>query len=201
MSILSISAVPSPFTAPEVWDRVSISGMEWKGKVEFRRASRFYKWDTKDASGQEGAKQTYRGKRPEKFSLRIYLWTDAQWTDWTSNFLPLFFYNGVQGNVKPVTIYHPSLALIGLTEIIAHQIFAPEKISDDDIMFASDLELEEYFPPANNPTNATKTPSGAEDRDPGAPGNLPNPKIAALQAEIAAATHQAVSVGALSGLP
>lgn len=62
--------------------------------------------------------------------------------------------------VKPVDIYHPSLALIGIHQVICEGLGAPEKQSDD-LMFTAVVELREYFPPL--PINTTTTPDAAAD--------------------------------------
>jgi hypothetical protein len=193
-----VGDLSSPFDDPKSWDTVQIGALKWYGKFEIKRAKRKYKWDVKDASGQEGATETYRGKRPEVFSIQFFIWTDLMWTNWKI-FQLAFQYSGIKGLVIPVDIVHPGINLTGISQIVCEDLGALEKVSDDQ-MWSVTVNLREYFPPL--PLNATDTPPGAATTSPtGTPGPVPNPAFAALQAKIAALQAQAAALGSPGGLP
>ena len=85
----------SPFSRPDVWDTITISGKSWTGKFEIRGARKSYKWDQKDGAGLEGAYLTYRGKAITPFHIYFYVWTDDIYAAWDS-FSKLFNYSGVK---------------------------------------------------------------------------------------------------------
>ena len=188
----------SPFSRPDVWDTITISGKSWTGKFEIRGARKSYKWDQKDGAGLEGAYLTYRGKAITPFHIYFYVWTDDIYSAWDS-FSKLFNYSGIKPpGPLPLSIAHPSLALLGLTQIAVDYVGALEKISDD-LMFRVDVQVREFQPPPL--LNATKTPVNAQVIDPDAVGARPvNARIAALQAQLDA-RKTAAGLGAQSALP
>ncbi len=188
----------SPFEDPKSWDTITIQGLSWYGKFEIRRGRRKYKWDVKDASGVEGATETYRGKRPEVFTIRFFVWTDLMWTNWKL-FSLAFQYSGIKGIVIPVDVVHPALNAAGISQMVCDALGTLEKVSDDQ-MWAVDVEVREYFPPLL--LNATTTPVGAAAVSAATtPGVTVNPAIAALESKIAALQAQAAALGTPGGLP
>lgn len=187
----------SPFSDPRTWDTITIAGQSWYGKIDVKRAKRKYKWDVKDASGIEGATQTYRGKRPEPFGLKFWIWTDEMWTQW-KGFSTAFQYSGIKGVVIPVDVGYPALAAAGISQIVCDDLGILERESED-LMWAVTVTVREYFPPLL--LNATKTPPGAASTTPPVTGVVPNPAVAALQAKVAALQQQAAALGTPGGLP
>lgn len=197
---------PSPLQDPIAWMSCTVSGKTWGpaqglGKVIVRRAARRYKWQVKDAPGQEGGTPTYRGKAPPQFELDFHMWTDAQFVYWNT-FSLLFMYFGDKNEVQPVDIYTPQLNLVGITQIHVLDLGAPEQ-QGEKLYWIATVAVQEYFPPIAQ--NATVTPTGAATANPDAPGATPDPAIDELQKQIQAATTQAVNDGVLSpaesGLP
>jgi hypothetical protein len=193
----SIGDLTSPFADPKSWDTITIQGVSWYGQVDVRRARRKYKWDLKDGAGLEGATLTYRGKRPEVFSIRFGIWDDFQWTMWKA-FSLAFQYKGVAGVVIPVSVQHPALAAVNISAVICEDLGTLEKENDQQ-MWSVTVMVREYFPPLL--LNATDTPPGAATASPSSPGLTPNPAIAALEAKIASLQAAAAALGTPGGLP
>lgn len=149
----------SPFSASGLWDTLVIAGSIWKGKVDVRGAKRAYKVQTKDAPGIEGATQTYRGRRPETFEITFYVWTDSLYAQW-QQFSQLFFatQSGNKSTYVPLTIGYPSLALLGITQILVREVGGLEPQGETG-MYAAKVKVEEFLPPILN--NATTTPKAA----------------------------------------
>jgi hypothetical protein len=197
--------IPAPWTDPASWDQITVQGVTWYGKVEVKGAKRSYKLDVKDALGIEGATTSYQGKKPPKFQVIFYLWSDtptapggtSQWDAFLS-FAQNFVYDGTKGPVTPVSIQHPALDFLGINAVLCEDIGAPEKTSDD-LMFTSTIELREYFPPIDQ--SATQTPDGAATSNPDSPGDTSDPAANVLQAQIQGQTGIAVTNLALDGLP
>ena len=162
-----ISNVLSPFLSPTSWDQITIAGSTWGtpltnaygfldgvgsgGSVEIEGAARFWRLDQKNPSGQDGAIQTYRGKKPIVFKLIFNMWTDAQFTYWIS-----FSSNLVAE--KALDIQHPALAVLGIQSIMVKSVGAVKKV-DERLMFRSVVEVHEFLPPP--PVQVTTTPLGA----------------------------------------
>jgi hypothetical protein len=198
MALTSIlSNTVSPFEDPKTWDTIIVAGESWVGKVEISGAERAYDWQVKSAAGIEGAQETYRGKKPTKFEIAFYIWTREQYAQWL-DFSKAFLYAGTKKDVKPVTIQHPALANLSITEVVCEALGAVEKVSDD-LMFRARVKLREYFPPL--PKNATRSPTGAVATSPNVPGVKTNPVIDRLQAQIQEQYNTAVQNGLLGGLP
>lgn len=184
--------VPSPWKEPNIWSTLFASGVPWQGKIAIRGAKRSYKWDVKAAPGIEGWNQTYRGQPHQNFSIDFFIWTDSMWSYWASTYQLLFQYKGAAGIVIPVKVYHPSLAALGITAIVADRIGAVEQVSDD-MMFKATLEVHEYYPPIL--INATTTPAAASGVNPKIPGVPPPTAIASQPALAKAQAQQAAVLG------
>ena len=187
-------ATPDPFSQPLVWDTIMISGIPWQGRIEIRGAARSYKWDIKHAPGVEGFNQTYRGKPPKPFTIKFFMWTASMYNYWQTFYVKLFQYTG-PALVVPVSVYHPSLALLGISGITADEVGAVE-LQSPDLMFAATVKVHEFYPPI--PTNATSTPLAKTPSTPNPPGNPP-PTFLASQAASAAAQQRTANVLGLAG--
>jgi hypothetical protein len=198
MTILSSLFPSGPFGDPKLWDTIKVGGQTWYGLFKIQGAGRLYKWDTKDAAGVEGASQTYRGKKPKRFRITFYIWTDDFWTQWQQGFAENFKYSGLKGDVKPVEIFHPSLDAIDVSQVICIDLGAVERVSDDG-MWAAVVELEEFFPQTIG--NATTSPTAAKVSPPALPGIPADPVAAQLQAQLAAQYLIAIQNGFPSPAP
>ncbi len=196
--VITSGSTPDPFSQPNAWDTLFVSGIPWIGKVEIRGAERSYKWDVKHAAGIEGFNQTYRGKPSKPFTIKFFMWTAAMYDYWQDVYIKLFQYTG-PALVVPVSVSHPTLVLLGITGITADAIGGVEKQSDD-LMFAATVKVHEFLPPI--PVNATSTPVAKTPSTPNPPGNPPPSFLASTAAANAAQGRQANVLGlAGGGLP
>jgi hypothetical protein len=196
---MSVGIYPSPIIGPQIWDQFQVQGVTWMGKIDVKGAFRSYRWDRKGPPGADGEVLTYRGKHTKSFRVTFYLWADFHFNTWPQ-FSLLFQYPGSKlGVVIPVSVYHPALAMVGITTVVCTDLGIPEKQSDD-LMWAATVELREFIPPP--PINVTSTPPGATSvSPPNIPGLAPSPAVLALEARKAALEAQAAALGGNSGLP
>lgn len=182
----------TPFSDPVSWDTIIVGGVSWFGRFKIKGAKRSYKWDIKDGLGLQGAIETYRGQTPSPFEIVFSLWTDQQFQLW-DQFSLLFRYDGATPGVgvKPVDVFHPQLAKVGIYQIICEDIGAPEMVSDDGMWEAS-VNVREYFPPL--PVNTTVTPDAAADKP---EGDGEDPVIARLQSQLGQLHQTAINSGVL----
>ena len=203
MAVIDIDAAASPFALPETWDRITIAGQVWpppesgytSARIKIAGAKRAYKWDVKDGLGLQGALETYRGMTPPAFTITFWLWSDALYTAWL-NFQPLLQYNGVKWQPKPVGIYHPQLANLGIYQVITEDIGAIEMVDESARLFAVTVTLREFFNPL--PVPAT-TPDATSNGDPSLPQE--DPAIVRAQQELGVVVTQLNATGLLGTNP
>ena len=184
--------IPSPFADPVSWMTIVVSGQtvgpaDGSGFVKIKKASRPYKWQKKDAAGQDGETKTYRGKKPKDFDLEFYLWTDKHFAVWQTLSTASFVYDASKTTVDPTDVYHPALAMVGISQITVDDLGSPEQ-QGDRLLWIATVRVSEFLPPIA--ANVTQTPAGAATGNDAAPGAQPVPAdIAAAQADIAAQQH------------
>ena len=194
---------PSPIgeLTAYLWDtfRFPNVGASWTSKIRIKGSKRSYRWDVKDPPGQDGETQTYRGKRTKAFSIEFLLWTDSHFNNWPIFALNFQYPLSKAAKTPPVNVYHPALALIGISSVICEDLGAPEMVSDDG-MWSVTVEVREAL--QTLPLAVTNTPPGpAPVSAPNLPGTAPNPAIQALEARISGLQSTAASLGTPGGLP
>lgn len=187
----------NPFMMPSRWDQIIIGGTTWNGKIEIRGAKRPYKWQPKDTRGAESWDDTYQGLHPKPFTVVFYLYTSIQFASWIQ-FSAQFIYYGNKQAPQPVSIYHPSLLLIGISTVRVNDVGAVHQISDDH-MYTAEVEFMQWQvapQPGSKAANVTATPAKAKVR----PTNplAPSQDIADIEEQIQAANGQLTSTGATS---
>lgn len=194
---------PSPFSFGQLWDTVEIQGMPWGGpagmgaKVEIVGATRFYKIDQKDGQGLDGATQTFRGQKPKPFKIVFSWWTEQQHDYWAFYSAQFNYTASKPGFPPPVyAIYHPKLALLGISAILVESVGAVD-VDESTKIAKSVLEVRQFLPATLAP--ATVTPNAAAPIPPPviAGTATPSAEQALLQARIY--TTQALISG--GGLP
>jgi hypothetical protein len=184
----------SPFAAPGLWDSIKIGGQLWRGKVDVRAAKRVNKYQSKDAPGIEGETTTYRGRRGEHFDITFYIHTEALWTQWNLFSQQFFNVSGAKG-LSALSIDYPSLAVLGITQILVVEVGAVDPIGEDG-MYAAKVKVKEYLPVV--PIDVTKTPIAG----PAVPFIPVTPTAAQAAAQHLQANKQMGYVlGDLKGLP
>jgi hypothetical protein len=125
MSNLVTIGGASPFRFPIIWDSLSLGGgaFTWSGRVDFVGAARKFTWDHKNGPGVKGTVDTFRATHTHPFTMRIYVWTDAQW-QLLPGLLSFFSYDGTKLGpdglplVNPVDIYHPALSYLDIHQVL-----------------------------------------------------------------------------------
>ena len=186
---LDPGVIPSPLKDPHAWSSITVSGTtigpaDGSGKIVLKRAGRPYKWQVKDAKGQDGGVSTYQGKRPPEWEIEFHMWTDTQFHRWQSLSQTWFLYDAGKTSVDPVDVYHPGLAMVGISQILVDDLGVPEQQGDRKYWIAS-VKVHEYFPPVAKDVTTSPTTSAAAPPAAATPGTPPDPELDALQAKIA----------------
>jgi hypothetical protein len=155
---------PSPFRFPAIWDSLTLGGgaFTWSGRVDFVGAKRKFSWQHKSGPGVKGTVDTFRATHTNPFMMRIYVWTDAQWS-LLPGLLEFFKYDGTKVGpdgeplVTPVDIYHPQLTYLDIFQVLCEEILAPEVDKERTGAVWLPFRLHEFLPPIPA-INATTTP-------------------------------------------
>jgi hypothetical protein len=161
-------ASDSPFSNPQPWDALVLGSgptFTWLGPVDFRGAKRSFSWQYKYPKGIKGDVNTFRGTHCQSFMMRVHVWSASQWGQ-LPQLLSYFNYDGTKLGpdgtplANPVNMFHPALALIGITQVICEEIHAFEIDKEHSGRGWQDFKLHEFLPEVSA-INATKTPLAA----------------------------------------
>jgi hypothetical protein len=170
-----------PISSPQTWDVVIIANVTSPFVCKVNGFKRSHDWDVKKGKGSLGATITFVGRSPAKGSIEFFATQPAHFTAWNT-FLPLLKYDPTKKSVKPVDIYHPSLADVDINSVVTENVGAWEHKGQQ--LYSRVVDFLEYFPPP--PQSAVSTPTGAIATSPGqVPGSAPPSADDALQAQIA----------------
>lgn len=160
------TGIASPFKYPVIWDSISLGGgaFTWNGRVQFKGAKRSYNWQVKTPPGVQGEVYTYRGLHTHPFRMLIEVWTDDQW-QMLPDLLSFFTYDATKPNpngpANPVDIYHPTLSLVDISQVLCLDIVAPEVDQEHSGAAWIEFVLREYRPAVIS-TNVTATPAATQ---------------------------------------
>jgi hypothetical protein len=101
-----------PLLDPGAWDVLIAAGKQHPGLFRLEGdAPRNYKWDVKDAPAMQGAFMTYRGWRPTlDIKGSFVFWDPGQIREFYDLYAPIWQLDARKFGVKPVAVYHPTLA-------------------------------------------------------------------------------------------
>jgi hypothetical protein len=168
-TIIQLSTGVSPFSPDsqdgyDEWGSITINGTKYvcptDGYFVLNGAARSYRWDVQNGMMLQGAQEFLRGVTPKEFTLDHYFWSQDQY----QAFLAVI--SGLQYNLKAIAnsgvtavgqlivraiqVFHPSLDLIGISQVNVVEVEAPKQTSDDH-MWKATYHLQEYFPPIKLP--------------------------------------------------
>jgi hypothetical protein len=180
-----------PIGNSNVWHTFQLKGVTSPGfipKGGVKGFARKVGWDEKKGKGTQGATLTLTGAPPVKGSFKLQLFTPehfAAWDAFVSNVLAI---DPTLQASSGLSIFYPALSSIGLTTVVVESYTAPEHKGKG--LYEVEVSLIEWQSPP--PVNVTSTPDSTAPDD-GDPTTTPqqDPRVAALQAQIAALTKAA----------
>ncbi len=184
---MSQLAQQNPIDSPQLWDVVTVSGVQSPGLAEIGEWKRAHDWDQKKGKGTLGATATFVGKPLAEGSIKWYLWEPEHFASWDT-FLPLFKYDPTKKTAQAVDIYHPALDAIDVASVVTTKI--GNIIHEGKQLYSISIDFLEYNPPPNQ--SAVSTPTQANGTPPAftRQGNTANAQ-AGYEAEIAALLKKA----------
>jgi hypothetical protein len=152
----------SPLIQPGAWDLLIAAGQAHPGTFRLAEdaAARLYKWDVRDAPAAQGAVMTYRGWRPTlDIQGTFQFWEEPQIEAFFRDYMPIWTLDARKFQVKPIEVYHPSLAANEITKLVPVQIGNLSGNSRDG--WSIKFKWHEYRPAK---IILPKTPEGATTR-------------------------------------
>lgn len=136
--------------APNPYDVVKIDKELIPGRCEVSAKAQRKK-DTKSGAGTDGGTTTTTGYQPTEVSLSVSIWTPEQWAVWQPMMARLWPRVG-KGQPQVHTIYHPDLAILGISQVVVLSLSTPENGSvKGERVFK--LNLIEYVAPQRRKSN------------------------------------------------
>lgn len=158
-------------------DYAIVAGRKTPGVCEIVGAGDLRKWDVQRGPGLLGAYALFMGKDLAKFTLRLRLYTQADWRGWDElrpliSKVPRRRYGDIGGGPPSgkgsgaLEIVHPLLEQVNIRAVVVEAIKAPEQTADGEWTIA--IELLEF----RRPRVGMAKPDGAETAAPTDPWDV-----------------------------
>jgi len=189
-------SAPSPTIDPiknsNLWHKFQLKGVDSPGTIAkggHKGFKRLTGWDEKKGKGTQGATLTLTSQPPAKGSFTLQLFTPKDFEDWDSFVLQVLSIDPKQQQAEGLAIFYPGLSSLGVTTVVVAHYTAPEHQGKGMYHVTIDL-IEWVSPPA---TNITSTASSTAQDLPENTTPQQDPRVAALQAQIAALNKAAAA--------
>lgn len=191
----------SPVSNANQWLYFQLKGVNSPGILEPGAIKGFLRetgWDEKKGKGTQGATLTLTSAPPVKGTITITLITDQDFTNWDNFVANVLSISPAQQQTEGLAIYYPQFASIGLTSVVIKDYSGPEHVGRGK--YHTTISMIEWVQP---PSVSIVSTVAAQAPDNPAPDTVPvqDPRIAALQAQIAAVSGAGQSPGLGSNGP
>ena len=181
-------AAPSPTISPisnaNDWMFFTLAGFNSPGSIALGGIHGFKRetgWDIKKGKGTQGATLTLKDVPPVEGKIVLNLLTDEDFANYDIFVSKVLSISPTIQKAQGLTIFHPALASIGLTQVVVKHYTAPREAGKRK--YQVEIELLEWQPP---PPQSVVSTADKTKPDGGGKGPAPqDPRIAALQAQIA----------------
>lgn len=181
----------SPISNANDWMFFTLAGVNSPGTIALGGVHGFKRetgWDIKKGKGTQGATLTLKDVPPVEGKFILNLITDVDFANYDTFVLQVLSISPTIQKAQGLTIFYPALSSIGLTQVVVKHYTAPHEAGKRK--YQVEIEILEWQPP---PASSVVSTASATKPDGSAKGPTPqDPRIAALQAQIAALNHQSV---------
>lgn len=149
---------PETPTRPGIGDQIWLAQQWSPGLCEITGANSPREWEERKGYGWSGALVIFKGIGLARFSVKLKLYTAADWRDW-SLFKPLVDKPPLGKRPRALDIWHPLLVDQGIYAVVVEDLGQPEQTNDGE--WTIELKLVEYrFPKFGlaKPDGAAATP-------------------------------------------
>lgn len=189
-------SAPSPTIDPiknsNLWHKFQLKGANSPGTIPKGGVKGFKRetgWDKKKGKGTQGATLTLTSAPPCEGTITLQLFTPQDFVDWDSFVSQVLSINPAQQKAEGLAIFYPAFSSVGLTTVVVEYYTPLEHVGKG--MYHADIKLCEWQrPPA---TNITSTASSTAQDLPENTTPQQDPRVAALQAQIAALNKAAAA--------
>lgn len=152
----------NPIAEPQDW--VDFAGIRSPGLADIVGSGSPRSWDERDSYAVAGAFLVYHGKKLSHFSVKLRLYTEADWEGWWQ-LRPVLAKLPRRGQVaKAIDITHPLLAANNIRAVVVEDILQPEQTDHGE--WTIEIKLIEFRAPviaAAKADGAQATPADPED--------------------------------------
>lgn len=156
-------------------------------------------WDIKKGKGTSGATLTLKDRPPCEGTITLQLigpggfysfggsYPSTDFQDWDAFVSLVLSISPAQQKAQGLSFYYPGLASIGLTSVVVKDYSPPDHVGRG--LYLATINLIEWSPPP--PVSIVSTPASKAPDTPDTATPPQDPRITALQAQIAAASQAA----------
>lgn len=152
----------NPIAEPQ--DFVDFAGIRSPGLADVIGSSSPRSWDERDSYAVAGAFLVYHGKKLSHFSIKLRLYTVADWEGWWTLY-PLLSKLPRRGvAAKAIDVSHPLLAANNIRSAVVEELMQPEQTNDGE--WTIEIKMIEFRAPviaAAKADGAQATPADPED--------------------------------------
>ena len=171
-------ADPNPITNEELFNVLTVGGVNSPGVVTISDNKFVVDWDVKEAKGQTGATTTMNAVKLKRFTATFYLCDQEEFDAWPD--FDRLLRSTVIPSPKAISVYHPDVARQGIDSAVLEEIGGVVHDKRGGQTYA--VKMIEYRPPRKS----GGSPKGSSSKASSA-ANDPN---AAALAELRALTQQ-----------
>jgi hypothetical protein len=131
----------NPITQPV--DYVLLAGARSPGIAELVNADNPREWTKQQGYGLTGQFAIFRGLVLSVFSVKIRLYTEADWDAWNV-WIPGISAPPTPNNPTAFDIWHPQLEALGIKSVFVINI--KQGVQEDDGVWVHEIELSDYRP-------------------------------------------------------
>ena len=163
-------------TGVDAWDRITIAGVDFKGKVEVSGEGIKIKNDHRSARGTNGGRSTSAGKDTAKFKVLLGCFEESHFLQLDA-IIQRLIGNGEnrQERRHAIEIYHPALDQLGIALALLDEISLMEPTGPGGL-FTQEFQFREFHPAPPRARNVTTTPT----TPPQGQQRPPTPRIEAI---------------------
>jgi hypothetical protein len=139
-------------------DKVGLGGKLTPGLAEIVGADSPRQWDERTGYGLSGATVFFHGIKLSHFSIKLRLFTAADWDDWHA-FKPLVDKPPIGKRPRSLDVSHPLLEDLGIRSVVVENVSVPEQ--SDDGEWSIEIKVIEFRKPKftmAKPEGSTATP-------------------------------------------
>ena len=110
--------------ADNPWDAPVVGGVVLPGISEVDCTPEM-ELDVKKSKGKDGGTITFHGRKPAQVTIRTYLWTPEQWSDWQSRVLPTLWPVLSKKDPQALDFRYPATEALGVRSIAVVSVSPP----------------------------------------------------------------------------